>query len=45
MVLSHGADKKTRERAIREIEALGGKIISTPQGNQIRFPKPVSSEQ
>lgn len=45
MVLSHGADKKTRERAIREIEALGGKIISTPQGNQIKFPKKVNSDQ
>ncbi|MEM1392539.1 MAG: hypothetical protein AAF757_14435 [Cyanobacteria bacterium P01_D01_bin.116] len=39
MVLSHGADQKTRQRAIREIEALGGKVVSTPQGNQIRFPK------
>ncbi|MEO1433099.1 MAG: hypothetical protein AAFS12_11580 [Cyanobacteria bacterium J06632_19] len=39
MVLSHGTDKKTSQRAIREIEALGGKIVATPQGNQIQFPK------
>ena len=45
MVLSSGADKKTSQRAIREIEALGGKVVSTPQGNQIQFPKTVDSEQ
>ncbi|AFY54547.1 hypothetical protein Riv7116_2010 [Rivularia sp. PCC 7116] len=39
MVLSHGTDKKTSQRAIREIEALGGKIVATPQGNRIQFPK------
>lgn len=39
MVLSHGTDKKTQMRAIREIEALGGKVISTPQGKKIQFPK------
>ncbi len=39
MVLSHGADKKTYQKAIREIEALGGKVISTPQGNKIKFPQ------
>ncbi|MBF2018284.1 MAG: hypothetical protein IGS23_24425 [Rivularia sp. T60_A2020_040] len=38
MVLSHGADKRTQNRAIREIEALGGKVISTEQGNKIQFP-------
>ena len=43
MVLSHGTDKKTTQRAIRQIEALGGKVISTPQGNQIQFPQ--DSEQ
>ncbi len=45
MVLSSGADKKTYQRAIREIEALGGKVVSTPQGTQIQFPKTVNSEQ
>ncbi|MEM9927485.1 MAG: hypothetical protein AAF915_27740 [Cyanobacteria bacterium P01_D01_bin.50] len=39
MVLSHRTDKKTRARAIREIEALGGTIISTPQGNKIQLPQ------
>lgn len=39
MVLSHGTDKKTEERAIRAILDLGGKVISTPQGNQIQLPK------
>ena len=43
MVLSHSTDQKTYQRAIRAIEALGGKVISTPQGNRIQFPK--SSEQ
>jgi hypothetical protein len=45
MVLSNGADKKTSQRAVRAIEALGGRVISTPQGNQIQFPKTVNSEQ
>jgi hypothetical protein len=45
MVLSHGTNKKTYQRAIREIEALGGKVISTPRGNQIQFPKSVNGEQ
>ncbi|MEO1374331.1 MAG: hypothetical protein AAFW70_08440 [Cyanobacteria bacterium J06635_10] len=40
MVLSHRTDKKTQARAIRQIEALGGTIISTPQGNKIQFPSP-----
>lgn len=39
MVLSYGTDKKTHQRAIRQIEALGGKVISTPQGNKIQFPQ------
>ncbi|MGB3637209.1 MAG: hypothetical protein WBA39_06395 [Rivularia sp. (in: cyanobacteria)] len=43
MVLSHSTDQKTYQRAVRAIEALGGKVISTPQGNRIQFPK--SSEQ
>jgi hypothetical protein len=37
MVLNHGVDKKTRERAIREIKALGGDVISTPEGYKIVF--------
>lgn len=37
MILNHGTDKKTHERAIREIEALGGKVIFTPEGNKIQF--------
>ncbi|MEA5592779.1 hypothetical protein [Rivularia sp. UHCC 0363] len=39
MVLSNGADQKTEIKAIREIEALGGKVVSTPQGNKIQFPQ------
>ncbi|MCJ8281733.1 MAG: hypothetical protein MJK14_18220 [Rivularia sp. ALOHA_DT_140] len=39
MVLGQGTDKKTYQRAISEIEALGGKVISTPQGNKIQFPQ------
>jgi hypothetical protein len=38
MVLMNKVDDKTRKRAIEEIEALGGKIISTPAGNKITFP-------
>jgi tetratricopeptide (TPR) repeat protein len=39
MVLNNGVDKKTQKRAIKEIEALGGKIVKTPEGtNQIIFP-------
>ncbi|MGI8500442.1 MAG: hypothetical protein ACR2LR_04800 [Hassallia sp.] len=37
MVLNNHVDEKTRKIAIGEIEALGGKVISTPQGNQIKF--------
>jgi hypothetical protein len=39
MVLNNHVDEKTRKIAIGQIEALGGKVISTPQGNQIKFPK------
>lgn len=38
MVLNNKIDEKTRKRAIKEIEALGGKVISTPEGNKITFP-------
>ncbi|MDH6061856.1 hypothetical protein NWP17_15685 [Chrysosporum bergii ANA360D] len=38
MVLNNQVDDKTRARAISEIEALGGKVIVTPQGNRILFP-------
>lgn len=39
MVLNNHVDDKTRKIAIGQIETLGGKVISTPQGNQIKFPK------
>ncbi|MBW4572184.1 MAG: hypothetical protein KME31_30595 [Tolypothrix carrinoi HA7290-LM1] len=39
MVLNNHVDDKTRKIAIGKIETLGGKVISTPQGNQIKFPK------
>ncbi len=32
MILGNSADKKTRERAIDEIEKLGGKVIEKPNG-------------
>ncbi|BAY12920.1 hypothetical protein [Calothrix sp. NIES-2098] len=35
MVLNNGVDDKTRKRAIREIEALGAKVVSTPEGYKI----------
>ncbi|MBG1244409.1 hypothetical protein [Nostoc sp. NZL] len=39
MVLNNHADERTQKRAIKEIEALGGKIITTPEGtNKIVFP-------
>lgn len=39
MVLNNQVDDKTRKRAISEIEALGGKVIKTPEGNsKIIFP-------
>ncbi|BAY63741.1 hypothetical protein NIES22_38300 [Calothrix brevissima NIES-22] len=39
MVLNNDVDEKTRKRAIKEIEALGGKVIATPEGNKIIMPK------
>ncbi|WP_026100219.1 hypothetical protein [Fortiea contorta] len=39
MVLNTQVDEKTRKRAISEIESLGGKIVSTPEGNKIIFPE------
>jgi hypothetical protein len=39
MVLSSAVDDKTRQRAIAEIEALGGQIVNTPQGYAIKPPK------
>jgi len=38
MVLNNNVDEKTRKRVVKEIEALGGKVISTPAGNKITFP-------
>ncbi|MFN6464355.1 MAG: hypothetical protein RMZ41_021425 [Nostoc sp. DedVER02] len=39
MVLNNQVDDRTRKRAIREIEALGGKVITTPEGtNKILLP-------
>ncbi|MDZ8187441.1 MAG: hypothetical protein RMX96_21660 [Nostoc sp. ChiSLP02] len=39
MVLNNKVDDKTRKRAIRAIEALGGKVVKTPEGtNKIIFP-------
>ncbi|MEH2242996.1 hypothetical protein [Nostoc sp.] len=39
MVLNNQVDQRTRKRAIREIEALGGKVITTPEGtNKIILP-------
>jgi hypothetical protein len=39
MVLSNEVDEKTRKIAIKRIEALGGKVITTPEGTQkIMFP-------
>ena len=32
MILSNAPDEATRQRAIKEIEALGGEVIVTPQG-------------
>jgi hypothetical protein len=39
MVLQNGVDKGTQKRAIAGIEKLGGQVIQTPQGNQIKFPE------
>jgi hypothetical protein len=38
MVLNNRVDEKTQKRAIDAIKALGGEVISTPKGNQIKFP-------
>ncbi|BAY75333.1 hypothetical protein NIES25_17760 [Nostoc linckia NIES-25] len=39
IVLNNQVDEKTQKRAISEIEALGGKVIKTPEGNsKIVFP-------
>ncbi|MBC1219581.1 hypothetical protein GNF10_21660 [Nostoc sp. UCD121] len=39
MVLNNHADEITQKRAIKEIEALGGKIVTTAEGtNKIIFP-------
>ncbi|OUL32827.1 hypothetical protein BV372_18450 [Nostoc sp. T09] len=38
MVLNNVIDEKSRKRAIREIEALGAKVVSTPEGNKIIMP-------
>jgi hypothetical protein len=39
MVLNNQVDERTQKRAIREIEALGGKVITTPEGTyKILFP-------
>ncbi|MEH2415789.1 hypothetical protein [Nostoc sp.] len=39
MVLNYQVDERTRKRAIRQIEALGGKVITTPEGtHKIIFP-------
>ncbi|BAY19640.1 hypothetical protein NIES21_55050 [Anabaenopsis circularis NIES-21] len=38
IVLNNGVDEKTRKRVVKEIETLGGSVISTPTGNKITFP-------
>ncbi|MCC5618334.1 hypothetical protein LC605_25275 [Nostoc sp. CHAB 5836] len=39
IVLNNHVDQRTQKRAIREIEALGGKVITTPEGTKkIIFP-------
>ena len=40
MVLNNKVDQKTRKRAIREIEALGGEIVTNPNGtSSIKLPE------
>lgn len=40
MVLNNKVDEKTRKRAINEIEALGGKVITNPNGTtKIKLPE------
>jgi hypothetical protein len=39
MILENKVDRRTRERAIQKITALGGKIINKPDGSQsVKFP-------
>jgi len=38
LVLQRNVDEKTQKRAIKEIEALGGKVVKTAQGHQIVYP-------
>jgi hypothetical protein len=38
MVLSNQVDDITSKRAIKAIEALGGKVVATQQGNKVIFP-------
>jgi hypothetical protein len=38
MILNYVTDDRTRKIAISRIEALGGQVILTPQGQQIRLP-------
>lgn len=39
MVLNNQVDEKTRQRAVQQIEALGGQVITNPDGTaRIRFP-------
>lgn len=40
MVVNNQVDEKTRQRAIREIQALGGEVIPNPDGShKIKLPK------
>jgi hypothetical protein len=39
MVLENGVDESSRKRAVNAIQKLGGEVISTPQGNKIKFPQ------
>ncbi len=38
LILNYKVDDKTRQRAIKEIEALGGTVVKTSQGMSIKFP-------
>lgn len=39
MVLNNVVDVRTRQLAISRIEALGGKVVVTPEGARVRLPK------
>jgi hypothetical protein len=39
MILNNHVDEKTRKIVIEKIETLGGEVITTPQGDQIKFPQ------